>query len=124
MFANLFFFIGLLIFIVQLIRFQNYRENDEFARQKLAYKDYPSERKPYLVFQGLVIFPYLVLGLITNQWWLFLAWWIISPVLTLLTKHWYFGRKLHTALGMTFGLFIILNHFHLHLTPKSVGLPF
>jgi hypothetical protein len=126
MLSNLYFFIGLIIAFIQLLIIGNYRKYDAFKQRGVNEPDfkfdkYTTNQKTYSLFQVFVFLPWWLLSFLTGQWWIMLTYFFVSMVLKQITKHHYFTRKLHAILFLCVLVFVVFNHFHLHITYQDVA---
>jgi hypothetical protein len=99
----------------------------EFKGKK--WDDYSSDYKSQLIAKmpNLFIILWLMIGLFTSQWILFLLillfnLGIVAPI-SKLTKYSIFYTILHwfnSVIGLIFGLFIIINHYHLGINTTDL----
>lgn len=131
--THLFYFVGLIFLIYEILFLfsirkkltdaKNFEEKSKENKGK-SWNEYSEEYKTELIERCfLLIFPlFFFVGLFTQQWFTFLLFLILQfsiflPLSKLLgfSPLRYFTTGLNTLLGIVFSLFVIINHYHLHI---------
>lgn len=129
MFADLFYLIGFIFVWEEFQWIVNLREKLKITTEmKLEVKRAKNggiinDKNRSTYFTYLIILIWLAIGLITVQWYFFMAFilfhlLIYSPITKLFdqTKLKPFLHWVSSLTGFLTGLFLILNHFHLHIS--------
>ena len=133
--TTIYYFIGVLFLIYEVFTLFNITESHrkliEFKlfqsqNKDAKYDDYPEEIKKYMISKLIIVLPLLIwlfTGLLTSQWYLFLALLIIDfglfNLFRKITGTSVYRLYLYIVVQVTyitFILFILLNKFHLHLS--------
>jgi cation transport ATPase len=131
--THLFYFVGL-IFLIYEISFlfsikEKLADSKDFKEKSKEYKgkkwdEYSEEYKSEIIKKSflLIFLMFFFVGLFTQQWFTFLVFLILQFVVFLpLSKLVgysplrYLTTGLNTLLGIVFSLFVIVNHYHLHI---------
>ena len=131
--THLFYFVGL-IFLIYEISFlfsikEKLADSKDFKEKSKEYKgkkwdEYSEEYKSEIIKKSflLIFHMFFFVGLFTQQWFTFLVFLILQFVVFLpLSKLVgysplrYLTTGLNTLLGIVFSLFVIVNHYHLHI---------
>lgn len=131
--THLFYFVGLIFLIYEILFLFSIKEKltdaKNFKEKSKEYKgkkwdEYSEEYKSEIIKKSFlfIFILFFFVGLFTQQWFTFLVFLILQfsiflPLSKLLgfSPLRYLTAGLNTLLGIAFSLFVIINHYHLHI---------
>ena len=136
MFKFLYYFVGVIIFLIYLSTlfhynswFRKYWDGrkwflKKYKKHEHEWSDLPDEAKNYIIWVLAVFLPFIIwslIGFFTYNWILFIGYWAISFIIAGLTKlftgfgYSYFTGIIDYVIAIGLILFSLINSYHLHI---------